>query len=107
MLKKALSEQQVLCVKVEQQVLPKKLLSIPRARMLHPSSIGIKKSPKIEKNKILTEETTYEKSISSNEGTCEPKTVFSDPAVKPTQSNVLICAPSEMRDRYDKVLKFL
>jgi hypothetical protein len=58
--------------------MPKKLVSIPRPRTLNPNSIGIKKSPKLEKIKISVLESTAEKSVSScNEGTCEPKTDIS------------------------------
>jgi len=45
---------------------------------MHSSSIGIKKSPKIERKRNVVEETTNEKSISSNDGTSEPKTVLSE-----------------------------
>jgi len=88
-------------------LMPKKLLSIPRPRMIHPSSVGIKKSPKIAKTKLIALESTDDKSISSNDGTCEPKTVISEQTVKPSQSEVLFYAPSEIKDRYSKILKFL
>jgi hypothetical protein len=89
----------------EQLALPKKLLNIPKVRLLNPNSIGIKKSPKIEKIKILVaSESTAEKSISSNEGTSEPKTVCFEQTVKNTDTGALICAPDEIKERYVKVL---
>ena len=88
--------------------MPKKLVTIPRVKTLNPNSIGIKKSPKKEKIKIITLESTAEKSLSScNEGTCEPKTVFSETTVKNLSSDALISAPDEIKERYIKVLKFL
>jgi hypothetical protein len=91
-----------------QQILPKKLVSLPRPRTLNPNSIGIKKDPKIEKIKISVLESTAEKSISScNEGTCEPKTVEEETTVKNTCSEALFSAPDEIKERYMKVLKFL